>query len=229
MQNLKFRYPGSALSLPWVVDVQHLSIAPGEQILLTGASGRGKSTLLQLIAGLIDPDEGEIFINSQNIAHLTGSKRDLFRGSRVGMIFQTFNLLRGFSAKENILAALLFSSIPKKEHNSRALELLQTVGIETPDREVSQLSIGQQQRVAVARAIAGSPTVILADEPTGNLDSKNAEAVMALFDKLHLEGATIIMVTHEPRYANRAQRRIEMHDGHVVTDAAVDKATVSAS
>jgi len=207
MQNLKFRYPGSALSSPWIVDVQQLSIAPGEQILLTGASGRGKSTLLQLIAALIDPDEGEIFIDSQNLDHLAGGKRDLFRGSKVGMIFQTFNLLRGFSAKENVLAALLFSSVPKKEHNSRALELLQTVGIETPDREVSQLSIGQQQRVAVARAVATTPTLVLADEPTASLDPENSAAAMDLIQSTCQKvGAALLCTSHDPSMAARFTR-----------------------
>jgi len=207
IHDLRFRYPSSPPSAPWIVDVQQLTISPGEQVLLTGASGRGKSTLLQLIAGLIEPDQGTLSIAGQDINTLGGSKRDLFRGTRIGMIFQTFNLLRGFSAKENVLAALLFSSIPKKEHNSRALELLNTVGIDSPEREISQLSVGQQQRIAVARAVATTPTLVLADEPTASLDPENGTAAMDLIQSTCQKvGAALLCTSHDPSMADRFTR-----------------------
>jgi ABC-type lipoprotein export system ATPase subunit len=207
IQDLKFRYPGALPSSHWIVDVRELSIAPGEQILLTGASGRGKSTLLQLIAGLMEPNQGSISIAGQDIGQLSGSKLDLFRGTRIGMIFQTFNLLRGFSAKENVMAALLFSSVPKKEHNGRALDLLKTVGLQTPDREVSQLSVGQQQRVAVARAVATAPTLVLADEPTASLDPENGNAAMDLIQSTCQKvGAALLCTSHDPSMADRFKR-----------------------
>ncbi len=207
IQDLKFRYPGASHSAPWVVDVQQLTIKPGEQILLTGASGRGKSTLLQLIAGLMSPDQGFIKIAGQDIGQLSGGRLDRFRGTQIGMIFQTFNLLRGFTAKENVLAALLFSSLPKKEHNDRALELLETVGIQTPEREISQLSIGQQQRVAVARAVATSPALVLADEPTASLDPENGKTAMDLIQTTCLKvGAALLCTSHDPSMSERFKR-----------------------
>ncbi|GAB5495118.1 MAG: ABC transporter ATP-binding protein [Phycisphaerales bacterium] len=207
IQDLKFRYPGAAPGSPWIVDVHQLSLAPGEQVLLTGASGRGKSTLLQLIAGLIEPNQGAISIVRTDIHSLGSAKRDLFRGTQIGMIFQNFNLLRGFSAKENVLASLMFSDVPKKEHNERALDLLKTVGIETPDREISQLSIGQQQRVAVARAVATSPALVLADEPTASLDPENGDAAMDLIQKTCEEvGAALLCTSHDPSMSKRFGR-----------------------
>lgn len=207
IQDLKFRYPGAAANAPWIVDVRRLSLASGEQALLTGASGRGKSTLLQLIAGLIEPSQGTIRVAGTDIHELKSAKRDLFRGTNIGMIFQNFNLLRGFSAKENVLAALLFSDISRKEHDERALDLLKTVGIETPDREVSQLSIGQQQRVAVARAVATSPSLVLADEPTASLDPENAEAAMDLIQATcEKVGAALLCTSHDPSMAQRFSR-----------------------
>lgn len=204
IQNLKFRYPGSTA---WVVDVPQLTLGAGEQTLLVGASGRGKSTLLQLIAGLLEPDQGVIRVADKDIHALRHAKRDLYRGSTIGMIFQNFNLLRGFSAKENVLAALLFSDTPRAEHDSRARELLTTVGIETPDRDVGSLSIGQQQRVAVARAVATNPALVLADEPTASLDPENAEAAMDLIQSTcEKVGAALLCTSHDPWVRERFTR-----------------------
>ncbi len=208
INELKFKYPGSAPNAPWVVDVRSLVLKPGEQTLLTGASGRGKSTLLQIIAGLIDPDRGVVRIQGRDIHAIAGAKRDLFRGSKIGMIFQNFNLLRGFSARENVLAALMFSEVPRKEHDARALELLEIVGIPTPERDVAELSIGQMQRVAVARAVATNPSLVLADEPTASLDPENAGAAMDLIQSTCQKvGAALLCTSHDPSMAERFTRR----------------------
>ena len=208
IQDLKFRYPGGPPSAPWIVDVRELTLGAGEQALLTGASGRGKSTILQIIAGLIDPSQGAVRVHGQDIHALSGAKRDLFRGSKIGMIFQNFNLLRGFTARENVLAALMFSEIPRKEHDTRARELLEVVGIQTPERDVADLSIGQMQRVAVARAVATKPALVLADEPTASLDPENAGAAMDLIQSTcKAVGAALLCTSHDPSMAERFTRR----------------------
>ena len=208
IQDLKFRYPGSPAGSPWVVDVSSLRLMPGEQALLTGASGRGKSTLMQIVAGLMEPTQGLVRVQGRDIHALAGAKRDLYRGSTIGMIFQNFNLLRGFSARENVLAALMFSGVPRKEHDARARELLETVGITTPERDVAELSIGQMQRVAVARAVATSPALVLADEPTASLDPANAGAAMDLIQSTCQKvGAALLCTSHDPAMATRFTRR----------------------
>lgn len=208
IHDLKFRYPGSAQNSPWVVDIRSLRLDAGEQALLTGASGRGKSTLLQIIAGLINPTQGTVRVQGQDIHALGGAKRDLYRGSRIGMIFQNFNLLRGFSARENVLAALMFSSVPRGQHGPRADELLKIVGIQTPNRDVAELSIGQMQRVAVARAVAAKPALVLADEPTASLDPENAAAAMDLIQTTCKEaGAALLCTSHDPSMTGRFARR----------------------
>ena len=209
----------------------NLQIVKGEYVAITGPSGCGKSTMLSLLGLLDTATSGDYLLSGHDVTHINRDNRARIRNKEIGFVFQAYNLISDLTVEENVALPLAYrSDLASADVRQRVQEALEKVDmLHRRNHFPSQLSGGQQQRVAVARAIAGSPTVILADEPTGNLDSKNAEAVMALFDKLHLEGATIIMVTHEPRYANRAQRRIEMHDGHVVTDAAVDKATVSAS
>lgn len=202
---LRFRYPGAPY---WTVEVPALSLARGEQMLLTGGSGRGKSTLLQLIAGLLDPAEGRILVAGQDIHALHGARRDLHRGRSIGMIFQTFNLLHGFTAAENVMAALMFSPIPAREHSSRARSLLAHLGIERADADCDRLSVGQQQRVAVARALACDPVLVLADEPTASLDPENSEAAMDLIQGACREkGAALLCVSHDPSMAGRFARR----------------------
>ena len=205
IHRLRFRYELSGRD---VLTLDHLALAPAEQMLLTGASGRGKSTLLNLIAGLMEPAEGTIRVDGQDVHALGGAKRDIFRGNKIGMVFQTFNLLHGFSAVENVMAALMFSDVPRREHADRARSLLDTVGIETPDREVSTLSIGQQQRVAVARAAAVSPVLVLADEPTASLDPPTADAAMRLIQETCRSiGAALLCTSHDPAMVDRFERR----------------------
>lgn len=207
---LRFRYHQAGDT---VLSIDGLRLGEGEQMLLTGSSGRGKSTLLHLIAGLMEPSAGTIRVAGQDIHAMGGAKRDLFRGSTIGMVFQTFNLLHGFSAAENVMAALMFSNVPKREHKSRAIELLGTVGIETPDRAVSDLSIGQQQRVAVARAAAVSPSLVLADEPTASLDPETGDAAMKLIQETCRSiGAALLCTSHDPAMIGRFERRESLED-----------------
>jgi len=198
IERLRFAYPPTGrnsfeLSLP------SLALGRGEELLLVGRSGCGKSTLLQLISGLLDASGGSIKINGTDLTLLKGGDRDRFRGRHIGMVFQTFNLLQGFSARENVLAALLMSDVPKAEWQSRAESLLRSLGIEELDARAEELSVGQQQRVAIARALACRPTLVLADEPTASLDPENAvNAIRVLRDACREQGAALLVVSHDP-------------------------------
>lgn len=210
IRDLKFRYaPGAA----WVVDVPALDLEPGEQMLLTGGSGRGKSTLLNLIAGLVDPAEGRVFVGGTDIHSLHGAARDLHRGRTIGVIFQTFNLLHGFSAVENVMTAMMFSTIPRREHRGRAEQLLAHLGIDRPDADPDRLSVGQQQRVAVARATACDPVLVLADEPTASLDPENAVTAMDLIQAICREkNAALLCVSHDPSMKDRFERQASLEE-----------------
>lgn len=195
---LRFTH-ASADGSTFTLALDALKLDAAEHVLLAGVSGCGKSTLLQLIAGLLDADGGTIQIHGHSIGDLRGAARDRFRAGSIGMIFQTFNLLEGFSARENILAALLFSDIPRGEHDARAAVLLERLGIERPHAHPETLSVGQQQRVAVARALATKPGLVLADEPTASLDPENAENAVALIrETCKAEGAALLLTSHDP-------------------------------
>jgi len=210
IEGLRFRYPGRS---DWTVAIDDLRLGAGEAMLLAGGSGRGKSTLLHLIAGLLEPDEGRIVVAGQDVHALSGAARDLFRGDRIGVIFQTFHLLNGFTARENVMAALMFSRRPRSEHRSRADDLLARLGIERPEAMPEHLSIGQQQRVAVARALASEPALVLADEPTASLDPDNAATAMDLVrDGCRDVGAALLCTSHDPRMADRFERRVALDD-----------------
>lgn len=207
ISNLRFRYPGSDPASGWIVNVASLQLDPGEQLLLRGGSGVGKSTLLHLVAGLIDPDEGVVRIAGTPIHSLRGPRRDHFRGRHIGMIFQTFNLLHGFSAIENVMMAMKFSDIPKAEHRTRAGDLLVRLGIERQHALPEALSVGQQQRVAVARAVACRPALVLADEPTASLDPDNADAAVELIKQTCREhDAALLCVSHDPAISSHFTR-----------------------
>jgi ABC-type lipoprotein export system ATPase subunit len=210
IEGLRFRYtPRGA----WVTDVASLRLDAGEQVLLTGASGRGKSTLLSLIAGLMEPDGGRVLVAGQDVHALHGAARDTFRGRNIGMIFQTFNLLPGFTAAENVMLALMFSDVPLREHRDRALGLLKALGVERPGAPAEELSIGQQQRVAVARAVACRPALVLADEPTASLDPENAGGAMDLIQGACSEsGAALLCVSHDPTMTERFRRRASLDE-----------------
>lgn len=201
---LRFRYGGPE---GFEIDVPALTLAPGEQMLLTGGSGTGKSTILQIVAGLLDPHGGRVLVAGKDLHGLHGAARDRFRGAHIGMIFQTFNLLHGFSAKENVLAALMFSDIPRADHGERASILLRTLGITRMDALVETLSVGQQQRVAVGRAVACRPALVLADEPTASLDPENAASAIELIQKTCREsGAALLCTSHDPSIKDRFER-----------------------
>ncbi len=221
VRGLRFRYVGAVDTPPdaWTIDLPALDVAHGEQVLLTGGSGTGKSTLLHLIAGLVDPAEGTVLVDATNIHALAGAPRDRFRGTTIGMIFQTFNLLAGFSALENVLAALMFSSVPPAKHQELAEATLSRLGIMRLHAAPEELSVGQQQRVAVARAVVCRPALVLADEPTASLDPENAEHAMDLIQSVCRElGAALLCVSHDPAMSARFERREKL--GSLVNTAA---------
>ena len=198
----------------------HLVIKKGEYIAIAGPSGCGKSTLLSIMGLLDTPTDGKYVLNGQGVETLNLSDRARIRNREVGFIFQSFNLIGDLNVYENVELPLTYRGMPAAERKKRVLESLERVGMSHRTKHYpSQLSGGQQQRVAVARALGGSPSILLADEPTGNLDSKNGEAVMDLLHALHSEGATICMVTHDPRYARHADREVHLFDGRVVEES----------
>ena len=198
----------------------HIDIAAGEYVSISGPSGCGKSTLLSILGLLDSPSGGEYTLNGTRVEALDASQRARIRNREIGFIFQAFNLIGDLSVFENVELPLTYrDGMTKTERRDRVQEALERVGMAHRTRHYpAQLSGGQQQRVAVARALVGKPSILLADEPTGNLDSKNGEAVMTLLDELHKGGATICMVTHDPRYADFADRKIFMFDGQVVDE-----------
>jgi putative ABC transport system ATP-binding protein len=202
-----------------------LSIGRGDYVSIEGPSGCGKSTLLSILGLLDSPSGGTYLLNGRPVAELRPSERARIRNREVGFIFQAFNLIGELSVYENVELPLTYRGMPAAERKRRVVEALERVGMSSRlNHHPAQLSGGQQQRVAVARAVAGGPSILLADEPTGNLDSASGEAVMALLGELHADGATICMVTHDPRYARYAERSIHLFDGRVVADPALASA-----
>jgi putative ABC transport system ATP-binding protein len=197
----------------------HLEIKNGEYISIAGPSGCGKTTLLSILGLLDTPSDGKYWLNGKEVANLSFSERARIRNREIGFIFQAFNLIGDLTVYENVELPLTYRGMPAKERKQRVQEALERVGMSHRMKHYpSQLSGGQQQRVAVARAVVGKPSILLADEPTGNLDSNNSEQVMGLLDELHKEGATICMVTHDPRFARYAARSIHLFDGRVVEE-----------
>ncbi len=209
--DLRFAYPGAE----WSLHIPRFTLAAGEQALLVGGSGHGKSTLLQVIAGLREAQAGSVAVAGTAMSALRGAARDTARGRSIGMIFQTFNLLHGFSALDNVLAALMFSAMPAAQHEERARQLLGALGLSEADRDVDRLSVGQQQRVAVARALAARPALVLADEPTASLDPENTAAAMDLVQQACRDnGAALLCTSHDPSLRPRFAR-IESIDSFV--------------
>lgn len=193
--------------------VPELTVAPGEQVLLSGPSGCGKSTLLLLAAGLLNADGGSIRVAGDELVGLGGAARDALRASTIGMIFQTHHLLPGFTARENVATAMLFAGVPHRNHAVEADELLARLGIDRPDARVERQSVGQQQRIAIARALAATPALILADEPTAALDPENAKtAVELLQNACRDRGAALVLTSHDPSLAEAFERRIDFDD-----------------
>ena len=197
----------------------HLDIRHGEYVAIAGPSGCGKTTLLSILGLLDSPTEGTYTLDGQPVARLTASERARVRNRQIGFIFQAFNLIGDLTVYENVELPLTYRGMPSDERRSRVQSALERVGMSHRMKHFpAQLSGGQQQRVAVARAVAGDPAILLADEPTGNLDSTNGEAVMELLRELHQGGSTICMVTHDARYARHADRSVHLFDGKVVEE-----------
>jgi putative ABC transport system ATP-binding protein len=197
----------------------NIEIEKGEFVAVMGPSGCGKSTLLNIVGMLDNPSSGEYWFNGENIANYNESQLSKIRKHHIGFIFQNFNLIDELTVQENIELALLYHNISASERKKRVAEVMDKVGIAHRAKHMpGQLSGGQQQRVAVARAVVGGQTMILADEPTGNLDSAHGQEVMEMLQALNEEGTTIVMVTHSPSHADYARRTIHLFDGHVVTE-----------
>ena len=198
----------------------HIDLKRGEFVSIAGPSGCGKSTLLSIMGLLDSPSDGEYWLNGKEVAEISLAERTKLRNQEIGFIFQNFNLIGDLTVYENVELPLTYRGMNGGERKQRVHDSLEKVGMaHRTSHYPSQLSGGQQQRVAVARALVGSPAILLADEPTGNLDSTNGEAVMKLLHDLHGEGSTICMVTHDQRYARNADRTIHLFDGQVVEES----------
>jgi putative ABC transport system ATP-binding protein len=197
----------------------HLGVGKGEWVSIVGPSGSGKSTLLTMLGLLDSPTRGNYLLDGHNVAGLSASERARVRNQQIGFIFQSFNLIGDLSVFENVELPLTYRGMPAAERKQRVERALERVGMNHRARHMpGQLSGGQQQRVAVARAVAGDPLLLLADEPTGNLDSKNGQQVMELLHELHRGGATLLMVTHDPAHARQGTRTVSLFDGRIVQD-----------
>ena len=203
----------------------HMTIDRGEYVAISGPSGCGKSTLLSILGLLDSPTGGQYRLNGQPVQSLNVAERARIRNREIGFIFQSFNLIGDLTVFENVELPLTYRGVRASERKERVGRALERVGMGHRGRHLpSQLSGGQQQRVAVARALVGEPSILLADEPTGNLDSKNGEAVMELLDDLHRSGSTICMVTHDSRFTRHAERAVQLFDGQIVDEQAEDAA-----
>jgi putative ABC transport system ATP-binding protein len=198
----------------------HLEIREGEYVAINGPSGCGKTTLLSILGLLDTPSDGSYLLEDKPVANLTPAERARIRNRRIGFVFQAFNLIGDLTVAENVELPLTYRGMGGAERTKRVQQALEKVGMSHRAKHYPvQLSGGQQQRVAVARAVVGDPAILLADEPTGNLDSTNGESVMELLRALHRAGATVCMVTHDPRYAKHADRSIHLFDGRVVDES----------
>jgi len=198
----------------------HLSVQKGEWLAIIGPSGSGKTTLLAILGLLDTPSAGAYTLDGKPVANLDATERSHVRNRHIGFIFQSFNLIGDLTVEENVELPLTYRGMPAEERKRRVEQALARVGMTHRARHMpGQLSGGQQQRVAVARAVAGDPVILLADEPTGNLDSKNGQAVMGLLRELHQAGSTLLMVTHDPAYARLATRTVTLFDGRIVEES----------
>lgn len=198
-----------------------LTINRGEFVAIMGPSGSGKSTFMNLLGCLDTPSSGEYFLVERNVAHMPGDELAVLRNRTIGFVFQGFNLLPRMTLEDNVALPLVYSGIEREARREKARQMLTRVGLDGYAQSLpARISGGQQQRVAIARALINSPRLILADEPTGNLDSHTSEEIMALFEQLNAEGITIVLVTHEPDIAAHARRQVRFLDGFIVSDTA---------
>ena len=222
LKNVHKVYPMGEVSVPALRGI-NLTIHPGEFVAIMGPSGSGKSTLMHLIGCLDLPSDGVVQLDGKDITELDEDTLAQIRGKKVGFVFQTFNLIPTLTAQENVELPLFFQGVPREKRRARAAELLRKVGLDGRlHHRPAQLSGGERQRVAIARALANDPEIILADEPTGNLDSESGEAILELLAQLHREGKTIILVTHNPEAAAYAQRIVRIRDGRLVEEVAAN-------
>ncbi|MEO9590443.1 ABC transporter ATP-binding protein [Rhodopirellula bahusiensis] len=203
------------------LDDATLEIPEGDFVSLIGPSGSGKSSLLVMLGGMLSPTSGQVLLNGQSMYDLDADGRARMRKANIGFVFQTFNLIPYLTAQENVQIPLYLSGTDEADQRDRAAELLERVGLgDRLDHKPNELSVGQQQRVALARMLANDPAVILADEPTGNLDPETSEQVIGYFEEFNREGRTIVMVTHNPEAAERAKRVLKLRNGRIVDDRA---------
>jgi putative ABC transport system ATP-binding protein len=196
-----------------------LEIAAGEYVAVVGPSGSGKTTLLSVLGGMLAPTSGQVLLDGQSLYRMSVKARTGLRGRKIGFVFQTFNLVPYLTALENVQVPLYLAGAAPKDQRRRALAVLERVGLaDRVHHKPSELSVGQQQRVALARTLANDPALILADEPTGNLDPATREQVLGMFDQFHAEGRTLLMVTHDPAAAARAPRTLRLEDGGVMDE-----------
>jgi putative ABC transport system ATP-binding protein len=202
-----------------------LEVGRGEMVAIVGPSGSGKSTLMNLIGCLDTPSSGQYELGGENVAGVTRDQLAEIRNRRVGFVFQNFNLLPHISSLENVEMPMLFGGLPVRERRDRAHQLLDRVGLgDRVDHKPTELSGGQMQRVAIARALAMTPDIVLADEPTGNLDSSSGTDIMSIFTDLWKQGSTLVIITHDPALARRAGRVVEIHDGRITSDTRNERA-----
>lgn len=223
VRNLFKEYQTAAGPFPVLKDVS-LTVGAGEFVAIMGPSGSGKSTFMNILGCLDKPNSGEYILNGHVVSTMENDALAHVRNETIGFVFQGFNLLSRFSLLNNVALPLVYAGVGKEERHARAAELLRKVGLEKYfDSWPNQISGGQQQRVAIARALVNRPRLILADEPTGNLDSKTSEEIMMLFEELNNEGITIVLVTHETDIAEHASRQVRFHDGRIVEDTRADR------
>ena len=215
LKHIKKVYQMGTVEIHALRDIS-LDIFPNEYVAIMGPSGSGKSTLMNMIGCLDTPTGGDYFLNGTNVSNMNDSELAYIRNKEIGFVFQTFNLLARSTALENVSLPLVYAGMGKTARFNRAEEILTSVGLgDRIDHKPNELSGGQRQRVAVARALVNSPSIILADEPTGNLDTKTSHEIMNLFDELHESGNTIILVTHEEDIAQFAQKIVRLRDGEI--------------
>ena len=218
LENLNRRYRMGADHIDALGSV-NLTVERGDYLAIMGPSGSGKSTLMNIIGCLDTPTAGSYWLNSKSVSAMNERQLARVRNTEIGFVFQTFNLLPRMTALANVEVPLIYAGVKRRERDEHAREVLETVGL--ADRMLhrpSEMSGGQRQRVAIARALVTKPSIVLADEPTGNLDSTTGREIMALFDRLHSEGNTLMVVTHEPHVARHARRAIHLSDGNIVKD-----------